>query len=327
MTIDTIGAAARRSTTIIMRDGAGLFGLRHVTDDATAVGVHAFAFADIASAVAGGGFAVPAAYLLVRPDDAAYVGESGNVGRRLQEHALDPSKAFASEVYVLTGFERRLDKAAVIHFQKRLSSLVESAGVVRLIKGNGPCAAELPAWRIATLDSMFEDALPLFFDAGCRCLLPALPQPAGADAPADETSAPALVPEANDGVEPDDADEDGPMEIGVSTVPIGVEEQELAYGDLWARGYEHQGRFLVAAGSEMRRVPNPSANIHTKHRRQELIDRGAVDGVDGLDDRFRLQAAVAFPSKAIAAKVLAGAHVGSDKWRPLRAARRFFIAR
>jgi hypothetical protein len=34
----------------------------------------------------------------------------------------------------------------------------------------------------------------------------------------------------------------------------------------------------------------------------------------------RFTKAVSFPSPAIAAKVLTGAHVGSDKWRPVQGA-------
>ena len=43
--------------------------------------------------------------------------------------------------------------------------------------------------------------------------------------------------------------------------------------------------------------------------------------ITGGDGRVRrLTSAVAFPSAAIAAKVVAGAHIGSDKWRPLNRA-------
>jgi predicted GIY-YIG superfamily endonuclease len=69
---------------------------------------------------------------------AAYVGESGNLGKRLQAHALDPSKSFATEVYVLAGFERRLDKEAAVHMQMRLRDLIKKAGVARLIGAPAP---------------------------------------------------------------------------------------------------------------------------------------------------------------------------------------------
>ena len=118
------------------------------------------------------------------------------------------------------------------------------------------------------------------------------------------------------------------MEIGVTVVPIGVEEQELSFGNLWARGYQYgDDRFIVAAGSEMRAEANRSANQHTRDRRERLLKAGAAKAVEGTDDRYRLAVAVAFPSRAIAAKVLAGAHVGSEKWRPLGVERPCLIAR
>jgi hypothetical protein len=154
---------------------------------------------------------------------------------------------------------------------------------------------------------------------------PAFPTPVSAPVAQDHIAAPKPTTD-NLGDDEEDGDEDGAMEIGVSTTPIGVEELQLAFADLWARGYAHQGRFVVAAGSEMRRTPNPSANAPTLARRQHLIDTGAAVPIPGAADRYRLQVAVAFPSLAIAAKVLCGAHVASDKWRPLRAARPFIIA-
>jgi hypothetical protein len=312
-------------TTIIMRDGADLCGPRLITDDAVILGVRAFAFADIATVAAAGGLAVAGSYLLAGTDtagEAVYVGESGNLARRLQEHAADPNKAFATDVYVVCGFERRLDKDDAVHLQMRLGQLIEGAGVARLVNRASPCAADLPPWRIASLDRMLADVLPLLFDAGCRCLVRPRAQavPIQADPPA--TAAPAAP--ANDDAE--DGDEAGIMLIGVTTVPMGVEEQELAYAGLWARGYEHQDRFVVAAGSEMRAMANASAIPPTLARRQRLIDTFAAVPIAGTPDRLRLQVAVAFPSRAIAAKVLSGAHLGSDKWRPLRAAAPFIIA-
>lgn len=237
----------------------------------------------------------------------------------MQEHAGDETKSFAAEVFVLTSVEGRIDKDDSVHLQKRLSTLVEEAAVARLIKGTNPCKASITPERAATLDRMLADALPLFIDAGCRYLAR---DPQAAARSAATVPSPSTVPLTTS----EDDDEGGPMEIGVTTVPFDVEEMELAYGDLWARGYEHQDRFVVAAGSEMRKVTNPSANSHTVDRRQDLIDKGAAVPIEGMDDRYRLQRAVAFPSRAIAAKVLAGAHVGSDKWRPLRAAAPVIVA-
>ncbi len=324
-------AGLRRSTSIIMRDGVGLNGARQVSDEACALSVHAFPTVDIDKVVASGVINTVGAYALTDKENGthlAYVGESGNVARRLQEHAADPSKSWATEVFVISGLDKRLEKAAAVHFQKRLTEVIETAGSAELIKGVNPCSADLPAWRVASLDRMFAGVLPLLFDAGCRCIAPPLTKNPAAPSPGSlAEEAPPLIPEAREPADGDADDDEGPMEIGVALAPIGVVEQSLAYGELWARGYEYDGRFLVVAGSEMRRTATRSANEHTQQRRRRLIEAKAARLINEADDCYRLEVAVAFPSMAIAAKVLCGAHVASDKWRPLPAERPYMIAR
>lgn len=102
--------------------------------------------------------------------------------------------------------------------------MVEEAGVARLVKGVNPCRANVTQQRAAELDRMLADALPLLFDAGCRCLTPAS-RPALAGGPLTTAAAPSLSPAIE--IDADDGDDDGgPMEIGVSTVPTGAEEQD-----------------------------------------------------------------------------------------------------
>jgi hypothetical protein len=319
-----INPAALRSASTILRDGEGLGGHRLVTDDAATLCVQAFPFAAAAVAASGSALAVPAAYLLVdSAQQQVYVGETNHLGRRLQEHALHPAKSFAVEVFALRGRDRGLEKPAVVHFQKRLSERIEIAGRARLVNVVAACAADLTLQRQVSLDRMFEDGLRLLLDAGCRCLWPRLEASAqGRNIAANDDPEPRPPRGAETAVETaagDEEGDEGPMQIGVTVVPLGVEEQMLWFGNLWARGYDHEGTFVVAAGSEMRRFTNPSANAHTVARRQRLIDTGTAITVDGLEDRLRLQVAVAFPSRAIAAKVLTGAHVGSEKWRALQA--------
>jgi hypothetical protein len=319
----TLNPVLLRSASTILRDGEGLDGRRLITDDAATLCAQAFPVAAIAAAAAGGRLAVPAVYLLADGvQQQAYVGETSNLGRRLQEHALDPSKAFAAEVFALIGRDRDVDRLAVMHFQKRLMETVEEAGRAQLTNCAAACTADLPLARQASLDRMFGDGLRLLVDAGCRLLIP---RPKGATQPgpvaANDDPPAAATPPATD----EEGDE-GPMQIGVTVVPLGVEELMLAFANLWARGYDHHDSFVVAAGSEMRRITNPSVTPQTVARRQRLIATGTAMPVDGLDDRLRLQVAVAFPSRAIAAKVLCGAHVGSEKWRPLRAECPIFMA-
>jgi hypothetical protein len=75
---------------------------------------------------------------------------------------------------------------------------------------------------------------------------------------------------------------------------------------------------VVAAGSEVRTAVNISVNPILRERRERLQAANAFMPISGVDDRVRLRVAVAFPSMAIAAKVVCGAHVGTAKWRPLQ---------
>jgi hypothetical protein len=43
-----------------------------------------------------------------------------------------------------------------------------------------------------------------------------------------------------------------------------------------------------------------------------------LKSIRGIEDRKRSMVAIAFPSKAIAAKVVCGAHVDSSKWQLLQ---------
>ena len=322
MTIENMTAALRRSTSVITRDGADLNGPRLITDEASTVCVRAFPVAAIGTLVATGALSVVSTYLLrSRHEPLGYVGSASDLDARLRQHATDPDKAFAREVFAICGADTNLDYEVALHMEGLLKRMVEEAGVARLVNKVEPRAARLSAARLISVERQFADAQVLLHDAGLHWLVPnrapVVVEPAAAP----------LVPELADAAVEEEVEDEGPMEIGVTVVPIGVEEQSLAFGGRWARGYQYGDRFIVAAGSEMRGEANPSANQHTRDRRERLIKAGAAKPVDDTNDRYRLDVAVAFPSRAIAAKCLAGAHVGSEKWRALRAERPCVIAR
>ena len=299
------------STSIVHRAQGGITGLREVTDDASRLSVLAFPAAAIKEIVAVRGFALPGAYVL-SGDGVIYLGESGQVGRRLLEHREDPEKAFAQEVFVVAAFnDRWFDKIPAIYLQYRLTHTAENAGVVRVLRGTAPRMLDLPAWRRAPLERIGQDAERLLFDAGCRAFHSTC-------APTPLTEKP-IVASLSSG--PDEtiaeAADTGVMRIGVTTTPAGIEEFELSYGDIWARGHQGRDCFVVAAGSDFRAVLNPSVTPIIKSRRDELSAAGVLTPIPGLGDRLRLGVAVAFPSRAIAAKVICGAHVDSSKWVPL----------
>src|SRR4029077_6030669 len=254
--------------------------------------------------------AVAACYVLA-DHCTAYIGETGNIGRRLSDHYREQSKSFAREAYVISGYEGAwFDTTAALYLQFRLTKIAEQAGLVDIMKGANPRALELPSHRRASLDIFVEHGERLLFDAGCRVLRSN------------------FASQRRTVTEPDNIgpEETGPMQIGVIATPPLGSELELAYGDLWARGFPTSEGFVVVAGSEVRSAVNPSAPQIVETQRDELIAAQALIAIPGLQDRQRLCVAVRFPSAAIAAKVVTGAHVDSSKWQPPRDPRPILIA-
>lgn len=199
-----------------------------------------------------------------------------------------------------------------MYLQYRLTRAADEAGLVQLQKGANARVLDLPDWRRAPLDRIVDDTLRLLFDAGCRFFNTNCPTPLGASASPDET----VKPES-DCDESTETDDGSRMEIGIVATPTGAPEFQLAYVDLWARGYEEADGFVVTAGSEIRTLVDLSVNPILHKRRAELEAAGVLAEIPGLSDRKRLMTAVWFPSRAIAAKVVTGAHVSGNKWAPV----------
>lgn len=318
---NTQNSTLNSCTSIIHRPAGGIAGVREVFDDASRLAVWSFPMANARDLLVAKS-SVTACYILAG-HDTVYFGETNNLYRRLSEHLLDSTKAFAREVFVVTGLgDAPFDKTTAVFLQWALDHAAEKAGLVAVLKGVNPRLLDLPPWRRATLDRIVEDALRLLFDAGCRAfhsncasLRPVLPNAEPA-----EPASPDIARDTNE------ADDNGQMEIGVVATPLGVPEFELAYGDLWSRGYQSGDGFVVTAGSEVRTLINASVNPILYTRRNDLTDAGVLAEIPGLSDRMRLTVSVWFPSSAIAAKVITGAHVASNKWTALRNPRPFVIA-
>lgn len=303
------------TTTIVHRPFGGMDGYRVVSDRASRVVVHAFPLADLAAVAAAGLLAGGCTYVLVG-GGLAYIGESGRPMRRLAEHASDSAKAFATDAYVIGGCDgAAFDKSIGLDFQFRLTKEAVEAGNVAVTKGANPVRPDLPAADRSTHDRIYSDALRLLHDAGCGIFTPT--GPAGPDAPLPPSPPDPPTPRPPEAA-PADAADSGPMAIGVSAMPIDGESFELRYKNLWARGYRSGGRFVVAAGSEIRTTTNDSVDSITRKRREELLRAGVLAEIPGLSDRRRLTVDVAFATESIAAKSTCGAHT-APPWTPLPA--------
>jgi hypothetical protein len=308
-------------TTFVYRPAGDIAGFREIFDEASRIAVTAFPMTMVKNIVVAKA-AMAACYILAN-HERVYIGESGSVGRRLSEHATDPSKSFAREAYVISGGgNASFDKTAAIYLQHRLTHAAETAGLVQVQKGNSATLVDLPAWRCAPLDRIVADGKRVLYDAGCRAFDSSCASQRPVQAAADHSVA-LTEADADESIEADDT---GRMEIGVVATPSGSAEFQLAYGDLWGRGYMADDGFVVMAGSEVRTLVNASVNPILHTRRAALDEASVLADIPGLLERKRLLVSVWFPSMAIAAKVLTGAHVASSKWAAVRDARPFVLA-
>jgi predicted GIY-YIG superfamily endonuclease len=304
------------TSTLVHRLTADVSGAREVVDELTRLTVTAFPMA-MAREIIPARAMMTAAYVL-SDGQRIYCGESTRIGRRIWDHANDPTKSFAREVFVITRHTMEpLDKPTAIYMQAHLTRKAEEAGAVTVQRGTGPQVLDVNAMRGALYLQMSTIAERLLFDAGCTAF--------HAFGDAKPTS---MAREAVDSPPPpaEIVDEATPIEIGVAATPGDAEEYQLAYSDLWGRGYDADGGFVVTAGSEVRREVNPSVNQMLHTRRRELEAARVLADIEGREDRQRLLVAVWFPSRAIAAKVVTGAHVGAAKWVAVGNPRPFVLA-
>ncbi|HEX7855340.1 MAG TPA: hypothetical protein VF503_16780 [Sphingobium sp.] len=307
------------SATIVHRSSTDITGVRKVIDEVSGVTVHAFPIAMVRDIVPARAM-MTACYILAG-NERLYIGESNRIGRRLCEHAADRSKAFAQDVFVITNEGAQpFDKPAVQFLQHHFSNAAEEARLMTVQKGTGAPVVDLARSGAAYLRHMVRISERLLFDAGCRAFH------CTADRPQVVTD---IEPDPASEIGAADlhaADETGPMEIGVGATPAGTAEYQLVYGGLWARGYPADGGFVVTAGSELRSDINASVNPILHTRRGELEGAGVLADIAGVAERRRLLVSVWFPSPAIAAKVITGAHVASNKWTAVRDPRPFVLA-
>jgi hypothetical protein len=307
-------SAFQRSTSHTYRGHGGVAEVREVSDKTARISVVAFPMALVPEIVSSEA-AVAACYILA-DHDTIYIGETNNVGRRLDEHLLDPTKTFCREVFVIRGVEApRFSKEDASYLQYHLTQIAEQVGYMTVLKGATPRLPTFELLEEPALERLLHDSQRLLFDAGLRCFASNCGK-ADAAHPDDEIPPLRAMPEA-------DAEDAGQMEIGVDLPRAGVAEYELSYGDnIWARGYHAGGRFVVAAGSEFRLTTNPSTVAINRTRREVVIAAGVLAPISGVNDRRRLTVDIAFSSMAIAAKIVCGAHVDSSKWQPLDMAQR-----
>lgn len=310
----TIELPRSSCTTRVYRPLPGITGPRLVRDAASRVAVCAIPLAQashIASLVAG-----PAAYVLMS-HDTAYFGETFNASTRINKHLSDPTKAFARVAYIVTGYpDPWANKDPAVYLQYYLWEIAQAAGHVNIANDRTPQMPVVEEDKRGELQWLLQHTRQQLFDAGCLAL----------DSNFDSQSRVASSTELDDDpIGPNDQD---PIRIDVVATPPAGSELELNYVGLWARGYPTaDGGFVVMPGAEMRTPVNGSAHDIIETRRNELRDKKALVAISGVANRERLLVAVWFPSPAIAAKVVTGAHAAARVWVPRRFPQPIIIAK
>jgi hypothetical protein len=225
----------------------------------------------------------------------AHVGESRGVSRRIRAQLREPTKNFTRLCYVITEYKGGFSKQDVVHIQACVDAAIEDAGLVELVKAQEPWPAEATPERIAELDRKLPHIIRLLKDANCIAVMEGVLLPAAAG---------------------DDRD-NGDMEIWPpGDPPEGEKIWSLEYTDIEARGYRlPDNRFVVLPGSEIRKEENASIIQKIRTRRLRLLAGDLTERMPGISNRERLKMRVVFPSKAIAAKSISGAHLRTDHWR------------
>lgn len=278
---------------LLMLDGA-LDGPRVVESRTSALRIHAGPWGELNALLAAGVPATPGIYLLtgrnasgnrllVRP------GETGDLRRRLLEHSQDASKAAFEEVYCVSAVDSRLTKWDVSYLEARCHEIVSASSHATLHVEKIPAVASCSPAELAVLETLLQQGRDLLYAAGCR----------GLDAPRFPTG-PAI----------DDRD-DGSVEI-VQSAGVHPDEHSLSYDNIWAWGYPtSDGKFVVRAGSDVRRRQNAALLPAVAARRRRLVELGLLGEMAGVTDRWRLLANIQVSSPLLAAKTITGAHVSN----------------
>ena len=253
----------------------------------------------------------------------AYPGQSGNLCERLPRYLTDPTKGSADEVFIFFAPDGGLDAASRLHLEARLLDIIDRTNVYRPLNRTRPHPSKMSGWEEDKLDRKLLHTLPLLPAIGCDFI-----DPAGAGVLLERNDSGSGNPPGGDtsGAGMEKSGAACSVKAGVNYMPAHAKEVELVYRDLWARGYQApfsycrpgRGEFVVAVGSEMRKIPG-AVSLEVLELRDMLVRTGAAVPLPGLLDRFWLAKPVAFPSPALAAAVLTGSEDGSDRWQRVQA--------
>ena len=211
----------------------------------------------------------------------AYIGQSGNVGVRLQQHAA--SKDFWNKAMVAVSLTNEWTSTHVAFLEWLSVNRAAHVGRYQLLNGNQASNTYTPKPLEADCNEFLETIGVLLATLGAPIL---------------------------------EAVQHGSAEAASGGQAMEGPEQELLYfreAGCNARGYQTSEGLLVLAGSTGRGDLRPSARSRTKRLREVLIEQGICEMKDGqivlLKDHL-------FPSPSAAGELLVGgSNNGRTSWK------------
>lgn len=257
---------------------------------------------------------MPGAYLLTRPSLTGFPrtivrpGEAIDLRRRLNEHALDQTKAAFTEVHAISAVDDRLGKFDCRYIEARLHEMVVANPTSVLEVDRIPAVQNVAQRERDDLEALLDQARLLLNAAGCIAL-------DAAHVPFRQDDVPAIRDE-------------GIVEV-TGDIALGAhDEHELTYDGIWARGFPTIDGWIVRAGSDVRRRENLALLPTVVSRRRLLLEKGVLTQLPGVSDRWRLMADVFCSSSLLAAKIVSGAHVSARGiWQRIAPAARMVSAK
>jgi hypothetical protein len=269
-------------------------GPRQVDSFGSILAVRAAPFAELDRLKAGAEAIDFITYVIDGPELYAGHGRANrNIGDRISREAQADS-----QVYIINSLDRRFDKHVAAYLEARLIEIFDDlalpvANTIRPFGRHGLRSSP-------DLEQLFQHARILLEVAGFRrfeeARLSPCDRPLRIAATGNLHDVRILQPEA-------------------INIPADAAPMRLICRALKAEGRAIGSRLLVLPGAEYSYVSKSGLSQHNRSRRQAIEKMEILQPLPGVTGRARLTVGLDCKSRAIAAKILTGEHIGTDAWQ------------
>jgi hypothetical protein len=231
--------------------------------------------------------------------DGAKIYTGHGQGSRTIGERLEKAVRHASQVYIIFSADPRFDKVTASYVEARLINIAAHMAIplANSVRPFGHDGLHLSA----DLEQLVADTLFLLTVAGFRRF---------DESQLTEADRPVRVPATGDlddllVIDPEVA----------KTISAGAIFQRLVCRDVQAMGCAIAGRFLILPDADYVFESKSGLSPHNLQRRMAIETMNILRALPGVTDRAKLTVGLDCKSRAIAAKILTGEHVGTDAWQ------------